>query len=344
MSSSNRIPVSWKKTVFGLPIFILLLFIADRGLFRFFLTLEKNASRYDLENKLRAIPEKGKYEVLVFGTSRTFNAIQPAYVNPVVGTRLFKESYMGKGPRYNYYFYKIYKRIFGVPKVVVYGLDYFLFEHKFREDILQRFPEYKDLPGAYMNGPSLLLANKERIDQYIINCALNKIQKQTTAGRRLYNPEENFADMESYPGAVVKKESQVVTEIPPDFKKKKVPYEAFPGKEGVYFLRLLEELKKDNVTIFLITIPDHIGTYRTHRGNRRFVQDHGSLLKRLNYEGHAFLADYNSPKRFPMDDTECFFNGGYGQIISHLSIKGSKIFCEMFAKDLKSILEKTRRP
>jgi hypothetical protein len=339
MSSSNRIPVSWKKIAVGLPVFLVLFFLSDRGLFNLFLGIEKSdLDRFGLEEKLRAIPGKEKYEVLVLGTSRTFNAVQPKFVNPVIGTRLFKESSIGKGPKYNYYFYRMYKKIFGVPKVVVYGLDYFTFTTRSRPTLLQRFPECTDVPNDYSQGPSLLLANKERIDQYV-NSLLNRFQDKAPVKSRPFEPEKNFADMEEFTGSIPQKDTKVVTEIPPDFNKKKAPYAAFPGQEGAYFIKLLRELKKDKVAIFLITIPDYIGTYRTHRGNRRFVQDHANLLKILNYEGHAFLADYNSPKRFPMEDVDCFVNGGYGQVNCHLSQKGSEIFCRMFAKDLKSILD-----
>lgn len=343
MSSSDRLPLSWKKIFIGLPILLVLIFLADRGVFRCFLNLEKSGARFQLEKKLQAIPEKEKYEVLVFGTSRAFSAIQPNFVNPIIGTRLFKESYVGKGPKYNYYFYQTYKKIFGVPKVVVYGLDYFLFLKSSQPSLLQRFPECEDVSETGDSVPLLLLANKERIDQYV-NDMLNRIQEKAPDHIRKFNPEKNFMDMETYVGVHAPKKTKVISEVPPNFNKKKAAYAAFPGKEGVYYLKLLKELKKDNVTIFLVTIPYYIGSYRTQKGPKRFIQDHANLLKSLDYKGRAFFADYNDPKRFPMDDVECFLDGGYGLINSHLSIKGSKIFCDMFSKDLKNILEKTRLP
>jgi hypothetical protein len=335
---------SWKKFALAILGFLPLLFLCDRGLFRLFLTIEpgRDASS-SLEDKLNAVSGKEQYEVLVLGTSRAFNAILPIYVNPVIGSRLFKESSAGKGPKYNYYFYRRYRKIMGVPKVVVYGIDYFLFNIASPLRLMNRFPECRKTSDDGASGVSLLLANKNRIDQYI-NAMMIQYQEESRLKPGAFKPEKNLADMEAYAGGRVYDPSHVVTEIPADFEKKRSRFSPYPGKEGSYFAALLKELKKDNVTILLVTIPDHIGTFRTYKEYRLFIKEHLKMLKKLDYKGRWFLIDYDSPSLFPMDDTDCFINGGYGASNSHLSAKGAKIYSKMFAQDLKKILETLKRP
>ena len=335
---------SWKRFALAILGFLPLLFLCDRGLFRLFLTIEPGRdTSSSLQDKLKAVPGKERYEVLVMGTSRAFNAILPIYVNPVIGSRLFKESFAGKGPKYNYYFYRKYRKIMGVPKVVVYGIDYFLFNIGSSRRLMRRFPECRKTSDDGASGISLLLANKNRIDQ-CINAMLIKDQKESRLKPRASNPEKSLADMEAFAGGRVYDPSHVVTEIPADFEKKRARFRPYPGKEGAYFAALLKELKKDNVTILLVTIPDHIGTFRTYKEYSPFIKEHLKMLKKLNYEGRWFLIDYDSPSLFPMDDTDCFINGGYGGINCHLSAKGAKIYSNMFAQDLKKIMETLKRP
>ena len=339
MSNSSAPHISWKKFALAILGFLPLLFLCDRGLFRLFRIVEPVSFTYSsLGDKLKEVPDKSRYEVLVLGTSRTFNAILPKFVNPVIGSKVFREAASGKAPKYHRHFYRMYRKIMGVPKVVVYGIDYFLFNIESQPLLLKRFPECRELSGPTSSGVSLLLANKNRIDQYLNSLQIQFQEKSGMAPQR-FDPEKNVADMEAYAGGRVHDPSQVVTEIPADFEKKRARFSPYPGKEGADFAELLRELKKDNVTILLVTIPDHIGTYRTYKNYKRFVQDHLNMLKRLDDKGHCLLIDYDSPSLFPMDDRDCFINGGYGVTNSHLSTKGAEIFCGMFAKDLKAILD-----
>jgi len=341
MSNSEAPRRSWKTFLLRALVFLPLLVLGDRGLFIAFRAVEPAGfDRASLEDKLKAVPDKSAYEVLLLGTSRTFNSILPKVVNPVIGSKVFKEAYVGKGPKYNLHFYRMYREIMGVPKVVVYGIDYFLFNIESQDRLMRRFPEFRDASAPALPGVSLLLANKNRIDQFL-NAALDRLQDGLEPDRAS-NPDKNVADMESYVGGRAYDPSHVVTEIPPDFKKKRVPFSAPPGKEGDDYFELLRELKEDGVTILLVTIPDHIGTFRTYLNYRRFLRVHQRALKRLSYRGRSFLIDYDSPDRFPMDDRDSFINGGYGVANSHLSIKGANVFSEMVARDLKKILDEAR--
>jgi hypothetical protein len=262
----------------------------------------------------------------------------PKFINPEIGSKLFREGLKGKGPRYSYYFYRMYRKAVGVPKVVVYGVDYFLFGLSSLAPLMHSFPECREVPETSANGISLLLANKDRIDQYI-NALLVRFQEKSRLGPKKIDPENNVADMEAFSGQSVFDPSHVVTEIPPDFEAKRSSYSPYPGEEGSYFVELLRELKSDGVTILLVTIPDHIGTFRTYKSYDRFLLDQANLLRSLEYEGRCFFVDYDSPSLFPMEDGDCFVNGGYGVANSHLSAKGAEIYCRMLSQDLKKILD-----
>jgi len=344
MSVSNRPASSWKKLALGLPAFLLLLFLFDRGLFSLFRVIERKSFTLSLlEDKLRAVPDPSGYEVLALGSSRAFDAFIPKFVNPEIGSRMFREASKGKGPKYNYYFYRMYRETVGIPKVVVYGVDYFVFGLGSLAPLLQSFPESRDIPQTASPGVSLLLANKNRVDQFI-NEALNRFQEKIHLGPQKVDPEKNVADMEAFAGESVFDPSHVVTEIPADFESKRSAYSPYPGEEGMYFSELLRELKKDGVAILLVTIPDHVGTFRTYRDYGRFLQEQRDLVRNLDYEGRGFFFDYNSPSLFPTDDRDCFLNGGYGVANSHLSAKGAEIYCRMLARDIKKILETMTRP
>jgi len=344
MSDSKRPPLTWKRFAAGAAVFLIATFLLDRGLFHLFRVVEaKSFTASLLKDKLEAVPEKSRFEVLALGSSRVYNAVIPKFLNSLTGSRIFREGSKGKGPKYSYYFYRMYREAVGVPKVVVYGIDYFIFGLGSLTPLLQSFPECREAPQGWSPGVSLLLANKNRIDQYI-NEALNRTQDKVRLGPQRFDPERNVADMEAFGGENVFDPSHVVEEPPLDFEAKRSSYSPFPGEEGSYFAALLQELKKDKVAIVLATMPDHIGTFRTYRSYNRFIQEQKDLLSKLDYEGRAFLFDYDSPSLFPMDDRDCFLNGGYGVANSHLSAKGAEIYCRLLARDLKRVLESSRRP
>ncbi len=120
---------------------------------------------------------KKEYQVLILGTSRTFEGIHPAYIRDEFGIRAFKEAFVGKGPMYNYFFYQEYKKHMGIPRVVIYGVDYFQFNITSERRWMKRFPADLVDAGYFKGGVSLLLANKPRIDEFS-NALLNNLKEK----------------------------------------------------------------------------------------------------------------------------------------------------------------------
>jgi hypothetical protein len=93
-------------------------------------------------------------------------------------------------------------------------------------------------------------------------------------------------------------------------------YRAYPGKEGPYLKRLLEEWGRDGVTVLLIIIPDYIGTYETNFKQQKSLKD----LKRLTRDyPNVHIYNFNRSNAFPPEREEYFYNGGWGKSNCHRS-------------------------
>ncbi|MCP5047817.1 MAG: hypothetical protein GY940_11645, partial [bacterium] len=92
-------------------LFLLFMFIFDRGLYYLLNRMEKNfyPPKSDFEKHFEFYMADKSFSTLIFGTSRTYEGIHPAYFEEKLGEKAFKETFQGKGPKYNYYFYQLYK-------------------------------------------------------------------------------------------------------------------------------------------------------------------------------------------------------------------------------------------
>ena len=332
-SSTSSFKARAKKAVGQLLAFIFFLFLFDRLLFLGIRSGESryygSISSYALEDKFAAARDRGEYPVLILGTSRTFDGIHPRHIYNQLGVRAFKEAFVGKGPMYSYFFYQEYRRHMGIPRVVIYGVDYFMFNITSERHWMKRFPA--DLIDAhyFKAGPSLLLANKRQIDE-LSNLMLNNL-KERTGGDLNYQIERDWARMESYVG--VPSPGKIDEAEPQRFARQN--FAGFPGKEGEYFALLLDQLQKDRVQVMLVGLPEYIGTYWTNRNHNRFQQVFGKFARRLP---GVFFYNYNRPEKFDLARAELFIDGGYGFTNSHLSSTGSAMLGRMLADDLRQHL------
>lgn len=334
-SSISNFKKSAKKILADLLLFAIFLFLFDRLLFMVIRHAEarfySGISSYSLQDKFASAKGKSEYKVLILGTSRTFDGIHPWYIKNTFGARSFKEAFVGKGPKYNYFFYQEYKKFMGIPRVVIYGLDYFLFNITSERHWLKRFAS--DLVDAsyFKRGFSLLLANKPQIDEFS-NMVLNNLKKSIWKEQN-YLIERDLAQMEAYRGVVSPGKIDVAE--PPRFRK--VMFFGYPGVEGEYFVKLLDELQRDQVTVLLVSLPEYIGTYWTNRNHKKFQRFFNLLAK--EYANVHFL-DYNHPSHFDLANASYFIDGGYGKTNSHLSRSGSEIFNRLLVSDLRRFIEK----
>ncbi|MCK4889796.1 MAG: hypothetical protein KAS97_07680, partial [Candidatus Aminicenantes bacterium] len=272
--------------------------------------------------------QKNNYNPLIMGSSRTYEGIHPFLLdskklNP------FKWGFAGFGPKYNYYFYKLYKKIKGKPKVVIFGIDYFIYTLFSSPSALAELNTGTDSGFIlnYLDPSILLLKNKKNID-IVIKDIISSFSPGENA------PIRNIDEIQAYTGSKKStlKNYKVYTE-------RKGPYKgsAFtkpPGIEGEYFFKMLDELREDNVKLILVVIPEYIGTFRTNKFQRIFRMH----LKRLKkkYENIRVL-NYNYIKKFNLGDDSLFLDGGYGYTNSHLSKKGAEIFNKMLKRDIENI-------
>lgn len=323
----------YKKVLGELLGFCALLFLFDRLLFivvqRGEDSFYMHYSPYSLSDKFSTITKKNEYQALIFGTSRTYDAIHPWYIRKHLGSKAFKEAFVGKGPMYNYYFYQEYKKTMGVPRVVLYGVDYFLFNVTTERHWMQRFDKTVVASLYYKQGISMLLANKAGIDSFS-NTVLNNWLKAPDHNRNLLIERDIF-QMESYRGR--NSLGDLDTQEPPQYDK--FFFFSYPGQEGIYFYRLLEELSRDKVTVLLVSLPEYVGTYRSNKSHRIFQRAFKLFQRKF---ANVHFLNYNRFTTFDLANTDFFIDGGYGKTNSHLSRTGAEIFNLMLIADLRRYL------
>lgn len=267
------------------------------------------------------------YSTLIFGSSRTYRGIHPLYFWKKLRQKALKEASAYMRLKYDFLFYRQFRERHGKPRLVVLGLDYFMFRFATAERALLQLDRKYARVNRRAGGVSLLLANKPRFDQLLIDM-LNQLDagqkvKKRGAMNRVTHLIDPFVGNPHQPGVLKKKKTV-------DFNR--VAYHPFPGEEGEYLLKLLKELHRDGVTAILVTIPEYIGTYETNFEQEKFIRDIEHLIRPYP---NTHLLNYNNPAVFPLQNARNFLDGGYGNINSHLSLEGAKIFNAMLLKDLR---------
>jgi hypothetical protein len=306
-------------------IFLFFLFIFDRGLFFVIQKLEFGFHKKQIfrRNFIKFPP--GTYSTLIMGSSRAAQGIHPLYIYRTLGQKAYKAMRNATGPKFNYYFYREYKRLVEAPEVVIYGVDYFIFTLRSPRHFMRFFNQDDYRGDHYSTGISLLISNKPQIDSFLAHVLnhYNKILFKNAPSKR----KKKFRIIDRFIG--FPKRGLLSLKRPASFKMK--PYKPFPGREGEYFLKLIEELNQDGVKLILVILPDFIGTYETNFQKDLFVQGIRDLTKPFD---NVFLYDYNSPEKFPLSKQGYFNDGGYGSGNSHLSLEGAKFFNQLLIKDL----------
>lgn len=322
-------------------VFLLSFFAFDRILFQLIKAEEKNLfkkedlsavffRKNDFNKNFFNLP-RGTYDTVVMGSSRTYRGIHPYYLYQYLDKKAFKIAGAKTRPKFNYHFYGLYKKFAGVPKLVIYGVDYFMFKHKTSDPFFRQF--MANTGGKlFKDGLSLLIANKTQIDEI-----LNQILELYSAGDRTVHARQNRRKKQEIPDYIdpfvgYEKRKPIDTRKPPRFET--FEYRPYPGEEGFWFLKLLKELNRDGVSVALVILPSFIGTYESDFQRDTFLADIRQLARPFS---NIFVLNYNHPDAFPMDNAGYFQDGGYGKTNSHLSARGARILNEMLARDLKAI-------
>jgi len=319
-------------------VFAVALVIVDRGLYWGIGALQARVMRgTELRHMLEAVERKQDYEWLVLGTSRTYEAIHPAAIQRAFGVKAFKSAGRGKGPRYQYEFYRLYTPMFGAPRVLLLGIDAFMFGIRSDDPYLRQL-EREASPGAQASlfwPPLRLAAHRREVTSAVLRI-LERLQFELTPD----DPQFSVELMQAYAGTVPARPPEQAE--PASYVQ--VPHDRFPGAEGEYFQKLIAACMADGVTVFLIYPPDVVGTQRTHQDHAGFIDEIRGLVKDCPA---CFVLDYGEPSRFPSADIRHFIDGAHGVTNSHLSKAGAEAFAELWVPDVRRILDQAgtnRRP
>lgn len=319
-----------KKTIIIVLIFFISLFCFDRILSFLIAYAENNFFNQNLlEKPLRKYLKNKEFNTLLLGTSRTYEGIHPENLKEIKEMKIFKNAYVGHGPKYNYFFYKMYRKIKGQPKYLIYGVDYFIFSIKTPiGSLLDLNIDEPQKTDINLLSHSLLLVKRKKKNDLFFNDLIGMLKKRGAGSRY-----KSIIELQKYTGAEKDKfnDLKVITS-PPKGGFKKTGFFMPPGVEGEYFFKLLKMLEIDKVTVFLIAIPEYIGTFRTNRFRRKFIR----ILRRIEYKHKNIkVLNFNKLKGFKLNNSDYFLDGGYGKTNSHLSKQGSLIFNHLLSERLK---------
>jgi hypothetical protein len=268
-------------------------------------------------------------DIMIIGSSRAYNAFDPEIMAKQTGMTVRQEAWKGKYIRYHYHFYQQYRKISKAPKILIWGLDYFLFAHGTDRPYLQRLGLEEPSPKAH---PSQADQYKRpagpfsKISHLVRNRAL--IQGTFYDILNLYNQE----DQPSGPRKYRNSDRHIQAEIEP-VQYIKYPYHTFPGQESQYLDDFLKLLIQDGVQIYLVILPDYLGTQLSHADEATYTREWTEIAAR--YPSISLL-NFNTEKTYGISRSHLFFDGGYGKISSHLNRFGAAILSKKVAGILKN--------
>jgi hypothetical protein len=328
-------PVSTARYVGATMVFLAALVVFDRGLYSAIIAIQARLERgAELPHMLAAVEHKREYAWLILGTSRTYEAVHPAFIEREFGVKAFKAAGRGKGPRYQYEFYRLYTPLFGAPRVLVLGIDAFMFGIQSDDPFLRKLDgPAQPASRASAAWPPLRLA----AEQPAIARAILRILERIQFGFTPDDPQFSVELMQAYVGT---EPSRLVEQAEPA-RYDRAPHARYPGAEGEYFTSLIEACSKEGITVLLVYPPDHIGTYRTHADHDAFIDSVRTLVRGCPT---CVVLDYADPGRFPIATGGYFLDGGYGNTNSHLSKAGAEAFSRVWLPDARRAVERFSVP
>lgn len=290
---------------------------------------------------------RGDGTVLVLGTSRSLYGFSDPVISKALGMKVYKDALPGHYPQHNYYFLEKYEEHFGAPNLVVYGLDYFMFEKDSIDlDAVRPRPnpaEGRLDPGAVENlgfralsRVSWLYRLKPQIDAVLSDILTHGLKTRGEPRRaRVFIRRDalgNIREDEDGLPAVSNLTSS----------RAKHRYTPWPGKEGDYFVRLLERLEREGVRTILVMLPEYIRVYLTNFERDKFRADIRALAAHFR---NVSILDVNRPDGFDLEDRSLFWDPDGSRTNSHLAGKGARLLSQKLAEFvLKGPGSEVRRP
>jgi hypothetical protein len=310
-----------------------------------FWAVREGSARYYSSVQNDPLPWKTPYgqgdgQALILGTSRSQYGFAHYVLSKSLGLRIYKETKPGNFPQYNYYFYKKYRTKFGQPALVIYGLDYFIFEKESASLNLVRLdPSLSinkmnprgivNLNFPWLSRASWLFRMKPSIDKFLADLTASDKQAsdQESPKRRLKRR------LGLRKRRAPKPEVRIVPQRPSSWHKR--PYPAAPGKEGLFFVRLLEELDREAVPTFLVILPEYIASYESNFEQDKFRADIARLAAPYK---HVTIIDLDRPDKFDLENPDYFVDLGWGISNCHMLNKGARLFSRKLAAEVQEIM------
>ncbi len=322
--------------------------ISDRLLF---LALREGIARYYSSAKADPMPWKAPYGLgqgpaLILGTSRSQYGLTNFVLSKALGKTIYKEAAPGHFPQYNYYFYLKYKKKFGKPDLVIYGLDYFMFDKESASLNLVRLdsnltikkmnPRGAVNPNSpWLSRASWLFRMKPEIDKFFVD--LTAVDRQSNGPDLDQRPPQVNPGQKKDSGQYSK--NRVIPRKPAVWHKRR--YASSPGKEGIYFARLLRELDLDSVPTFLVFIPEYIGAFETNYEQNKFIDD---IQRLASPYGFVAVLDFNRLDKFDLKNPDYFGDPiGWGISNCHMIDKGARLFSRQLATEILLRVKKILR-
>ncbi|MEN8223029.1 MAG: hypothetical protein ABFR36_07195 [Acidobacteriota bacterium] len=330
---------SKKIKIVYLIIFTILLFIfLDRAAYLVFKNISdafyETANVSTTGSKISK-KEKNFYNTLILGSSRTKQGLHPWYLKKYLGLNAFTRARAGHYLKYNYRYYKLFKKKHKVPEYLFYGIDYFIFNINSSERRLNKLSTIKknskqikstENYNMYFNPihyPSLLVYNKKPIDTFTIDL-IDHLAENSDNKEKISLISDFRGQKRTIPPGHLKE--------PLNWKKRE--YIKYPGKEGKYLDLLLKELENDKVKVFFVIFPSFINVYKTNYQRELFLNDIKSIVEKYS---NITILSYNMPDDFELSNPRYFRDGSFGKVNSHLSYYGAKVFNKKLCEDIRKL-------
>ena len=345
-SSTSIFKKKYVKRVYHVLLVVLMFFLFDRGLY---LVIRKSMAsfygshRYE-KNVLGDLQlnRENYFNALVMGSSRTEYGIIPAYLYENLKWIAFSSAKRGRYAKYHYHFYLQYRKKYGKPRFLIYGTDYFMFRRdtdpallnalsgKGKEKKIVDLDRTRNRKPVYVSRALNLYGIKNRFNTFMSD-VLDLIAFRVERKDRKGVTPLGISKFKGWPGSIpVENREKPLTW-------RKMKYRPFPGKEGEAFVRLLNELRKDRVKVFLVGLPEYIGTYETNVEREKHVED---MMRIARKYGNVTYFNFNSPESFDLTDFRLFVDGKYGEWNSHLSIYGAYRLTRRLCLKIRNHLKK----
>lgn len=260
---------------------------------------------------------KNDYDGIVIGTSHATHSIRPSILDKS-GIRFYNFSLNGAKPEYYLkWYYKFVYHKKNKPKICLYAVDFFMFDNSWLWRNIEQDAEYFPKQLFYKE---LTKGNLNKTDLIINRIPLFKYREQIIHSLKLEKGNKDY-DIKNFDRGYISYSTQ--------FKESSFKPRLDHKIDAIQvkcFKLLIKQMQEDDIKIFFIVAPEYgININSYHQMESLKIID--SLAKKFKIP----LMNYNIELRsFINKNINLFSDWG------HMNHKGSEIFSEKLARDLKA--------